>query len=75
MSLHTKTLHLTIDSQMFYNIRRPVLKNDKELDLEKLNIVLNDISDRWVITKHFGENNEMMCLSFISKRFQNTPKN
>lgn len=62
-----KTLHLTIDSQMFYNIRRPVLKNDKELDLEK--------SDRWVITKHFGENNEMMCLSFISKRFQNTPKN
>ena len=58
---------MSIDSQMFYNIRRPVLKNDKELDLEK--------SDRWVITKHFGENNEMMCLSFISKRFQNTSKN
>ena len=70
-----KKLELTIPTQVFYDIRRPIIKKSKTLNQDILDELFSGpFGARWLIIKHHIEQtNELESISFISKRFLKTP--
>ena len=71
-----KKLRLTIPAQMFYAIRRPILAQARGECNAQLLAVIEEMTKRWKVVRHFSEDdetNDILALSFISHRFRGVP--